>query len=360
MIKIFATAVEGFLRWIDGVAGFVVPLLDRATTRRLVKLTETDTDEFLVESSDPSSKPALVPQSIRIQDGQAEQNSLLEILPGSRVELVLQSKRFLFRQMELPDRAGEFLEGIVRAQIDRLTPWNAADAAYGWSQPAGISADRMSITIAASAAALVRPYVKAIMSLGAQTVAVMTSPPEANAGAAPITVWEDRARETVELHRIRRALVFTLAAASIVTGVAIGLSSVVGAYLDAQHLELSRQITGARTQIQARQAADSGSTASARQRLGQRKNDIPATVVILDALSQILPDHTYVTELRIEGPKLRVIGITRDAPSLIGLIEQSRRFSRATFFAPTTRSPTDPGERFHIETVIQSSAGAPS
>ena len=65
MIKIFATTVEGFLRWIDGVAGFVVPLLDRASTRRLVKLTETDTDEFLVKSSDPSSKPALGPQSIR-------------------------------------------------------------------------------------------------------------------------------------------------------------------------------------------------------------------------------------------------------------------------------------------------------
>ena len=329
----------------------------RAGSSSLQKLTRTNSwSNCLI----PSSNPALVPQSIRIQDGQVEQNSLLEILPGSRVELVLQSRRFLFRQMELPDRAGEFLEGIVRAQIDRLTPWNAADAAFGWSQPAGISADRMSITIAASAAALVRPYVKAIMSLGAQTVAVMTSPPEANAGAAPIKVWEDRARETVELHRIRRALVFTLAAASIVTGIAIGLSSVVGAYLDAQHLELARQITGARTQIQARQAADfrldgeRSATAGAAQERHTCNCCHPRCAVSN-------PARSYLCDrLRIEGQKLRVIGITRDAPSLIGLIEQSRRFSRATFFAPTTRSPTDPGERFHIETVIQSSAGAPS
>ena len=71
-----------------------------------------------------------------------------------------------------------------------------------------------------------------------------------------------------------------------------------------------------------------------------------------DPLSQILPDHTYVTELRIEGDKLRLTGVTRDAPSLIGLIEQSPHFTNATFFAPTTRAPTDSGDRFNIEARI--------
>ena len=87
--------------------------------------------------------------------------------------------------------------------------------------------------------------------------------------------------------------------------------------------------------------------------LERRKHQTPASVIVLEALSRTLPDHTYVTELHLAGNKLQIVGITRDAPSLIALIEQSQHFTRATFYAPTTRSPSDYGERFHIEARVE-------
>jgi general secretion pathway protein L len=76
-------------------------------------------------------------------------------------------------------------------------------------------------------------------------------------------------------------------------------------------------------------------------------------VIVLDALTKALPDNTYLTEFHLAGSKLQIVGITRDAPALIPLIEQSTHFTRATFYAPTTRATTDPGERFHIEALVR-------
>jgi general secretion pathway protein L len=87
--------------------------------------------------------------------------------------------------------------------------------------------------------------------------------------------------------------------------------------------------------------------------LAQRKNDSPSAAVTLEILSQIFPDNTYVTELRVEGNKVRVSGVTHDAPELIRLIEQTKHLSQATFFAPITRSPSDTGEHFNIEARME-------
>jgi general secretion pathway protein L len=133
--------------------------------------------------------------------------------------------------------------------------------------------------------------------------------------------------------------------------VSITVATYVADNLGAREAELARQISVRRAAI--RTGTDGGDR-SPIAALERRKYETPASVLVLEALSRLLPDHTYVTELRLAGNKLQISGITRDAPSLIPLIEQSQHFTRATFYAPTTRAPSDPGERFHIETRVES------
>jgi general secretion pathway protein L len=337
--------------WLDCVAATIVAALGRIMSPRNVRLVEEDGGLFAVEAAGRSGD-----ERLRIADGHVVgplPEQMATTLRGSRLELVLQANAFLFRPLELPRRAAEFLAGIVRAQIDRVTPWTADEAVFGWSAPTDLGSDRIVVTVAATARAKVAPYVAALGELGPQSIAVFTAPQETTDGAAPIKILEHQRRGVVSVDGIRRGLVALLVVAAVLAGAAASADFVIGGNLAASQDELARKIAQRRAAIRASGEASGESAVSAERALARRKHASPSAVVVIEALSQILPDNTYLTELRIEADKLRLIGVTQDAPSLIRLIEQSSHFTRATFFAPTTRSPADPGERFHIEAHIE-------
>ena len=57
--------------------------------------------------------------------------------------------------------------------------------------------------------------------------------------------------------------------------------------------------------------------------LAKRKRATPRFVETLDALTRLLPDDTWLQQLRINGDEVRLTGFSAAASSLIGLIEQS-------------------------------------
>jgi general secretion pathway protein L len=340
---------QALSRWLDTVAAFIVATYAKIVAAPGVRVMEEKDGAFTVEASGKAASGA---ERLRIINGEVVATgagNAAAMLKASRAELVLQPERFVIRPLELPRRATEFLDGIVRAQIDRLTPWSAENAAFGWSAPVDIPNDRVSVTVAATARSLVMPFVSAIAGLGADSIAVTTVAPGAQDGAAAIKVFDQRVRGALELSRVRRALAVGLLVAAALAAAALAADVIGGNEIDARHADVTSRVAALRAKLHA--GTDVRDSAYAA--LERRRHETPASVIVLEVLSQILPDHTYVTELRIQGDKMQVVGVTRDAPSLIRLIEQSSHFTRATFFAPTTRSPSEPGEHFHIEARIE-------
>jgi general secretion pathway protein L len=347
---------EGFSRWMDAVAAAAVAILGRLLAPRVVRLTEQANGSFTLQVPADKTSPSFAP--IRITKGVASCSSeAAAALKGSQVELAMRPGQFFFRAIELPRRASEFIDGIVQAQIDRITPWAASEAFVGWSQPAGIANDKITVTIAAAPRAQIIPLTQAVGELGAKSVVISTTLPDANGDQAAIRVFEQSAAGALEQRQLRRRLVAGLVIAGLLAGVAVASDAVVGGAVQSSQADVSRRIAERRGIIRAGNDAVANSALA---KLARRKNQTPANVIVLEALSNVLPDNTYVRELRIEGDKVQVIGITSDAPSLIRLIEQSPHFSRATFFAPTTRAPSDPGDRFHIEARIKPVFSPPS
>jgi general secretion pathway protein L len=353
-MNVWTTVTNGFSRWIDAVADFIVALQWRFAPPRAIKLVEVDNGEFALQPTEDLAVAETTHERIRIAEGQIVSTlpeSVATILRGSRIELTLKRDRFLFRPFELPGRAAEFLDGVVRSQIDRLTPWSAAEAVFGWSKPSEAGPDRIVVTVAATVRTKVAPYVQAVAGLGARSIAVFTSP-EDEADAAPIKVMEEKIAGLLDGDEIRQLLLRTLVATAATAAVAIVASGVSGMGLTAQQDELDQRIASLRASAGVSSAGTLGSL-DASHILEVRKNAGPSSVMIIETLSRILPDNTYLTELRIDDNKIQLIGVTHDAPSLIGLMERSGQFTKATFFAPTTNTSSTPGENFHIEALIQ-------
>jgi general secretion pathway protein L len=339
-------------RWIDQVATTIVEGRESLRTRHLYRLVEQQDGAFVLQGASQREALGSAFEPVRIVDGQIEASvaaKLAEIVRGAEVELVLQPERFMFRLLELPRRASDFLEGIIRAQIDRLTPWSAADAAFGWYPSTETGTDRMVVTIAATARTLIAPFIDAIARLGADTIVASAAWQQPRPGLAAIKICELKTGQAEAQRRIRHILILLLVGAGALGAVSVAASAVIGGALEARRDDLTGRIAERRAAIQ---PGHDGASEAALD-LQRHKHEAPSSVIVIEALSRVLPDDTYLTELRILGDKVQMVGMTRDAPTLIRLIEQTSHFSRATFFAPTTRSPSESGERFSIEAHIE-------
>ena len=349
-----------FRAWIDAAAAGFSGLFAPFRRARAFALEENEDGTWVLHAPRRRGPGAPIGKPWRFEDGQFIEagGAPPRAFPkGAQVDLLLRPSRFIFRPLDLPRQAGGFLDGVVRAQIDRLTPWPANAVAFGTLAPAPLGADRLSVTVAATARATIIPFVDALVALHADAVQVSTTADLGSAPRArdaPITVLTRAAGAERRLRLTRNRLIFALALAALACAGAGAAAAYYGPDLDGRLDDLKKRIAMRRAELISGRGSATDEAVAA---LGARKHATAPGVIVVEALAQALPDDTYLSELRIESGKVQIAGLTRDAPSLINLIEQSKRFTRATFFAPTTRSATDDAERFHIEAHIEPMEG---
>ena len=359
-MAILSEASALFDEWIAAVAGAIDSMIGRYAPRPQIVLGGESAGVLTARLKSAQKGPVLSDISFRISNGRPSPPLPADwqaAFRGSRVETELAPAQVLFRPLDFPRQAADFLDGMIRTQIDRLTPWPAEDAVFGWSSPSLSGQERIELTLAATSKQEIAPLVQLAAGLGAQSLTAFAKPPAASHAQEKIEkikVFDQPLRSGA--HRVLdtpRTLRVVLLSAGAAAAVALLVAAYFGDSFDSEQQQLTQRISQRRAAL--RLGPDGGSALGL---LAKRKQTGPSTVVVLEALSQALPDGTYVTELRIDGDKVQVIGMTQDAPSLIRLIEKSPQFARATFFAPTTRGQNEPGEQFHIEVRITPSFGS--
>jgi general secretion pathway protein L len=349
--------------WIAAVTGAIDEVTGHLVRVRRILLDEGDDGAFRAKMISTrtvpvKNDPALPDLLFRLENGRPHPPLPADwqaAFRGSRVELQLQSDHVMTCLLDFPSKAGDFLDGMVRTQIDRLTPWAADDAVFGWSPPTAAANDRIDVIFAATSKLKVQPLLQFVHTLDAASAAIYAT---ASVGARPpvrIKLFDQPWRSAIgSMARVPRLLRAVLLSAGVAAAASLLVATYLGGYLQSEQDDLQRQISQRRAALR----LDPNSAGSGLDLLAKRKQTTPSSVMVLEAVSRVLPDTTYVTELRIEGDKVQVVGMTQDAPSLIRLMEQSPQFTRATFFAPTTHAANETGERFHIEAHITAYFGS--
>jgi general secretion pathway protein L len=339
--------------WFDDTSWAVMSIGGLMRPRRRFQIVEQEDLAFHVYAPTRRSALRALGPPLHFVDGQFVESAGSRVrsrLDGAEIELVLARRRFVFRSLELPRQAFDFLDAIVRSQIDRLTPWSAPQAAFGCAAPTEASSGRIGVIVAATARSSVMPFVTALEALKPGSIVVSAASDDTSDNERSRTnVFSQQTNRELAMRRVRRLIVAAPLAAGFAAAAAFAGWVFVGANLEASRFQFSRQLAERRVALLSGRPGVREETAA---NLSQKKRESPAAVLVLESLSQALPDDTYLTELHMAEGKLEITGVTREAASLIKIIEQTDQFRHATFFAPTTRAPLGSGERFHIQAQI--------
>ncbi|WP_284944312.1 PilN domain-containing protein [Acidisoma cladoniae] len=281
--------------------------------------------------------------------GLARLRALRARAPRAVVRLRLRAGSLLERDVVLPLAAERGLDQVLQYEMDRLTPFTAAETFWGWTVTRRDRAHaRLHLRLTLGPRGAVAPIIDTLASAGARPALL----------EAPATPEGDRVRR-IDLSsregkggaRVTPALRAGIALCAVLLLALIGLPFLrqsialgdVGARIAALRPTVA-EAARLRRDIEA-QAAGGSMLAAARQQVGDPLRAIAA-------VTNALPDDSWLTDLTLQQRKLRIDGESRTAVQLIARLAADPTIIDPAFAAPVTRDDSTHADLFSISADV--------
>jgi general secretion pathway protein L len=345
-------------RWIEILAALFLAWRDSRRKVRSLVVTRED-GRFVVRHAEPRREALLREESAgsvfaTVPFGTGLSAELQRAVHHSFVSFELPAGKVVMRRINVPAQARNFLSGVVRNQIERLSPWPDSAAAYGFVAEADAAdAAVIDVRILMSARADIDAARRELDAHGLPIDRILARSPDAEGvGKAiePVTLWSRLTNPSpARLGSAARAIGVGISA-SVVASLLVALWALAStSSFRSESEDLAARSQALRQQAQIGQTAASLAKLPPGQRIWSLKNTSISSVVLIEALSRALPDSAYVNEIRLEKDTLRIIGLADDAPALLAPLERSEHMTNVHFAAPTARGPDGKLFRFAIE-----------
>jgi len=264
--------------------------------------------------------------------------------------LLMPQGKVLATSLRLPLAAEENLGEVLAFEMDQHTPFMADRVYYDFMVTAR-DADRqeLDVDLVYSPRVDVDRLCDVVAAYGIDLDIVTSRSKDAfNFRAINLLPQSRRRNRRVVLHRLNLGLVATMA---VLLAIAIALPiAQKNRAIEALEAEVQVAAAAAREGNQLRRDLEKMAEAS-RFLVEKKRADIMA-VQLVDEISRILPDHTWVSRLDISSAELQIQGQSEASSSLIAIVESSPYFENASFRSPVVQVAGTNADRFHLSANI--------
>jgi hypothetical protein len=183
-----------------------------------------------------------------VQDGAPLPEAVAKAGRDALVVLELAPEKVVQGRLSLPPQAREFLPGIVRNQIERLSPWKADQAVYGYEVADSESGLDVSVSITSRGVVDTARDELSAIGITADRIAVR---PGGDGNGRLVALWSRAADSPGEsLARARRAIAVGLAACVLCTVAVSGWALNASATMQGESEELASRLRAVQRQVQ--------------------------------------------------------------------------------------------------------------
>ena len=320
----------------------------------------------LLLSPDPSAPPDgdAATVQLRREDGDGLRDLGRVPLPANPDDtlgdlprwLLLPAASGLVRRLALPAAAADRLRDVLSFEIDRQTPFAAADVAYD-ARVAGRRADgQLDVDLVVVPRARLQAQADALGAVAATLAGVDLAGPDGTPLGVNLLPPAQRRRVADPWGRWNLAL-----AGSAVFALVLGLWQVLDNRRDAAdaferelapRAQQARQVAAQRQELAAIVAGQAF--------LDRSRAARPTTVEILDELTRRLPDGTWLEKISIEGDQLVVIGLSNEASALVRRLEPSPLWRSPALSGALQPDPRTGRDRFSLVAELAVRPPAPA
>ena len=270
-----------------------------------------------------------------------------------RIGLEIDAGSFFVRRFDLPSVALANLPRLLISEIERKTPFNPVDVIYGHtSEPLPEAPDKTRVALwilrkdlaadAATPAGLKISDISFIRAVGGDSMALK-----------PTIELGEGSKGSHLLRKISLSLcLMILIFAAIGVGATLWRQSTINDELDSRITDMTVRAT------RVRQIVDKASAESRLLTVLRSARREPLFADVWEEIARILPDNTFLTEMRLSETKLNdrtidIVGFASSAVGLPALFNKSSLFNEAALTSPITPDAHEKREGFSLQAKIE-------